>query len=278
MRSLPLVSVNIRTWNSGKTIKESLESVKRQTYSNVEIIICDGFSRDNTVKIATPYATKIDYADKLGDARVQNYKNSNGKYILSLDSDQVLDKKVIEECVKICENDKIDAVIISEKSIIGKGVLLEKLIAYDKWVIDQNRDSDLVFGSACPRFFRKEMLDGIKWPKELAMLDDTILYAELLRQGAKVAYLPTQSIRHHEVTSWMLFIEKFYRYGKGYARSFKTEPTTVTAHSLPRRSYFSKAAFSKPHYFAGLILLYLVKAVSAGAGAFSQIFIHNNPK
>ena len=262
----PLVTVNIRTYNSGDTLKETLESVKKQTYKNIEIVVSDGHSRDESVKIAKEYGAKVNYADKLGDARYKNYQESSGEYILSLDSDQLLDKEVIEECVKTCEQDKFDMLTIPEKSIVDKGTFLQNLISYDKWLVDQNQDADAVFGTACPRFFKKELLNKIKWPKELAVFDDTILYAELLKNGAKVKYLTGHYIRHHEVSSWWVFGKKFFRYGKGYFRALKEKPGTIAAHSLPRRSYFSKAAFTKPHFFFGLLVLYSVKAFAASTG------------
>jgi len=270
MKAQSLVSVSIRTLNSAKTLEETLRSVKDQTYTSFEIIVSDGHSNDNTVEIAKKYGALVHYVDKLGDARYEDYKISRGKYLFSLDSDQILDKKVIEKCVELCEKKGFDAVTISEQSIIQKGTLLEKLIAYDKWIIDQNRDADATFGTACPRFFKRELFDTLKWPKGLAVFDDTILYAELLKNGAKVAYLSEQSIRHHEVTSWIVFFKKFIRYGRGYSNAFKSQPSTIAAHSLPRKSYFSKAAMTKPHYFLGLIVLYIVKAIAASIGVLSS--------
>lgn len=269
MKTGPLVSINIRTYNSGKTLQSTLESVKKQTYKNIEIVISDGFSKDDSVKIAKKYNTTVSFADKLGDARYQNYVNSRGKYILSLDSDQFLDENLVEICVEECEKSNYDALIIAEKSMIEKGTFLEKLIAYDKWVIDKSRDSDALFGTACPRFFRKELLQDVAWPKELAVFDDTILYSQLLSKGARIQYVSDVSIKHYEVTSWITFVKKFHRYGKGYFLAFREKPGTIAAHSLPRRSYFSSYAFSKPHYFAGLLLLYAVKALAAGSGVVS---------
>lgn len=274
MRAFPLVSVNIRTFNSEKTLPATLQSVKEQSYPNIEVILSDGGSQDRSVEVAKEYGAKVGFADKLGDARIQNYQNSQGKYILSLDSDQVLDKNLIAKCVNLCKQRKLDALTISEKSLISEGTFLEKLLAYDKWVIDQNKDADLVFGTACPRFFRKEFLTRIKWPEHLAIFDDTILYSELLKKGARVDYLSAQSIRHNEVSSWFILAQKYFRYGKGYFRSFKEQPATIAAHSLPRRSYFSKSAFSKPHFFLGLLILYVVKAAAAAAGVASY-FLSN---
>lgn len=271
MKNPPLVSVNIRTYNSERTLEKALQSIKAQTYPNIEIVVSDGFSRDKSVAIAKKYGARVNFADKLGDARYQNYKQSIGKYILSLDSDQIIDKGLIELCVSLCEEKKFDALTIAEKSIIQRGTFLEKLIAYDKWVIDQTHDADVVFGTACPRFFKRSLLDKITWPKELAIFDDTILYEEILRIGAKVSYVSKQAIRHHEVTSWIILMKKFYRYGKGYFGALRAKPTTIAAHSLPRRSYFSSVALSKPHYFLGLLLLYAVKVAAASTGAASYL-------
>lgn len=273
MRIQTLVSVNIRTFNSAKTLLDTLESVKNQTHPNIEVVICDGYSKDKSVEIAESYGARVIFADKLGDARYENFKKSKGKYIFSLDSDQILDPGLVEKCVDLCKKKKLDALTISEKSLINKGTFVERLLAYDKWVIDKNRDDDVVFGTACPRFFKREFLKKIKWPKQLAIFDDTILYSELLKRGARVDYLSTQSIRHNEVTDWFTLARKYYRYGKGYLVALKETPGTIAAHSLPRRSYFSTVALSKPHYFLGLLLLYLVKASAVSAGAISYLIV-----
>mgnify|MGYP001607395023 CR=1 FL=1 len=64
-------------------------------------------------------------------------------------------------------------------------------------------------------------------------------------------------------------MKKYYKYGKGYFLALKRDPSTIVAHSLPRRSYLSKAALSKPNYFFGLIILYVAKALAASFGALS---------
>lgn len=47
----PLVSVAVITYNSSKTVIETLESIQAQTYQNIELIISDDYSKDDTVKI-----------------------------------------------------------------------------------------------------------------------------------------------------------------------------------------------------------------------------------
>lgn len=54
------LSIIIATFNSDKTVKKTLESLVSQTYKNFEIIIVDGFSRDNTVSIIKEYEKRFD--------------------------------------------------------------------------------------------------------------------------------------------------------------------------------------------------------------------------
>jgi len=266
-----LISVNVRTYNSDKTITKTLDSVKNQTYKNIEIIISDGYSKDRTLEIARKYEARIFFAEQLGNARSQGIIKSKGKYVVSLDSDQIMDRNLIEKCVSLCESKKYDALIISERSLITKGNYIERLIAYDKWVIDKGRNIKEIFNTACPRFFDKKILKNIKWPKNLSIFDDTILYDRILQNGGRVGYMGSASIRHHEVTSWQVLVKKFFRYGKGYLKAFREYPPGIAAHSLPRVSYFRKDAFKQPKYFFGLFLLYLVKALAASAGVFSNL-------
>lgn len=58
------ISVAIRTYNEEKHIRDVLDSLKRQTYKNYEIIILDSESTDNTVKIAAEYDTRIERISK----------------------------------------------------------------------------------------------------------------------------------------------------------------------------------------------------------------------
>ncbi|MDP2638258.1 MAG: hypothetical protein Q8P26_04320 [Candidatus Levybacteria bacterium] len=66
-------------------------------------------------------------------------------------------------------------------------------------------------------------------------------------------------------------MKKYYKYGKGYFLAFRRDPSTIVTHSLPRTSYFSLVALSKPNYFFGLLLLYFIKVMSAGIGASTYL-------
>jgi len=92
-----LVSIIITTFNSQKTLSLVLRSIKRQTFSQkqIEVIVVDGGSSDGTVAIARKYKAKIiinprteqNYGKFLG------YLNAKTKYIMFLDSDEVIENK-----------------------------------------------------------------------------------------------------------------------------------------------------------------------------------------
>ena len=129
MNSFPLVSVIIPTRNSAQFLEACLQSIKNQTYKNIEIIVVDNNSTDNTKEIVrsviarseATWQSRIFIFNKGPERSTQrNYgaKNANGKYFLFIDSDMELTPKVIEECVKIIQSkNDISALIIPEKSV-----------------------------------------------------------------------------------------------------------------------------------------------------------------
>ncbi len=97
-----LVSVIMPAYNAQDTIKRAIESVLQQTYSNVELLITDDFSTDNTKDIILAAACKdprvviLENTSNQGVAKTRNHsiRHANGQYIAFLDSDDcwALDK------------------------------------------------------------------------------------------------------------------------------------------------------------------------------------------
>ena len=88
-----LVSVIIPAYNRGKYICQAIESVLNQTISDIELIVVDDGSSDDTRKKIKPYLKKINYiyTERGGPAHARNIgmKNSTGEYIAFLDSDDL---------------------------------------------------------------------------------------------------------------------------------------------------------------------------------------------
>lgn len=122
MRNNPTVSILVHTRNSQNTIKEHLDSIKNQSYKNIEVIVVDNSSKDNTLKIIREYGYKIySHGPERSAQRNLAAKKAKGDYFLVPDADMILDKNVVKECVDIMLlNPKLKAVVIPEQSI-GEG-------------------------------------------------------------------------------------------------------------------------------------------------------------
>ena len=117
-----LISIIIPTKNSSKTLEACLNSIKNQTYENLEIIVVDNSSTDITKEIAQKYTDKVfNFGPERSAQRNFGVNNSSGEYVAIIDSDMELDKKVIESCVeKIKSSENITGIIIPEESF-GEG-------------------------------------------------------------------------------------------------------------------------------------------------------------
>lgn len=151
------VSVIVPTKNSAATLEACLESIKKQTYRNIEIVVADNFSTDLTPKISKKYTDKF-YSKGPERSAQRNFAvdNAAGKYICIIDSDMVLSEKVIERCVDaIEERSGVSGVIIPEESF-GEGF----------WAQCKKLERSFYVGipyMEAARFFRKadyQKLDG----------------------------------------------------------------------------------------------------------------------
>jgi len=121
--SSPLVSVIVPTRNSARTLDACLNSARSQSYPEVELVVVDNFSTDQTTTIARRYA---DLIETVGPERSvqRNFgaSVSHGEYLLFIDSDMVLADGVIRDCVQAIQLSGFPGVIISEATI-GTGFI-----------------------------------------------------------------------------------------------------------------------------------------------------------
>lgn len=129
----PLVSILCLCYNQATFIRESLDSIKNQSYTNYEILICDDFSKDNSVEIIEQWISEnptlsitfIKHLENKGICKTLNELLSlcKGKYIQMLALDDILLPNKLESHTSILENSSetqvmvfTDAYIIDENS------------------------------------------------------------------------------------------------------------------------------------------------------------------
>ena len=106
------VSIITVTYNSEKTIQETIESVRNQSYKNVEHIFIDGISKDNTLNIINRNIDKnsVIVSEKdfgVYDAMNKGINLAKGEILFILNSDDTLyENSIIEEVVKFFDQNK----------------------------------------------------------------------------------------------------------------------------------------------------------------------------
>ena len=104
MKREPLVSIITVVYNGAKTIKQTIESVKNQTYTNIEYIVIDGGSNDNTNLIIKDNLDIISYTisepdNGLYDAMNKGVKIAKGELIGIINSDDWYELNAVETMV-----------------------------------------------------------------------------------------------------------------------------------------------------------------------------------
>ena len=225
----PLVSVNIPTFNSEKTLAETLEAIKNQTYKNVEILVVDSYSKDRTLKIAKKHECKIVMCKGgLLEARIMGAKESKGEYVLFLDSDQILEPETIERCVEAMK-DK-DCLWLYERAY-NRNKWLPSLYDADRILVQEYMKEGKDLSVVLPRFFKRDLLIKVfkKIPKDAIPLcsaqDHIITTYEIKKLTNKIGFVGSKEkpgVQHMEPDNIIKLIKKQYRWGKVTREFHKT--------------------------------------------------------
>ena len=107
-----LISINITTYNRSHLLARCLDSVISQTYKNIEIVIVDDYSTDDTANVVDQYIARdprikyIRHKRNLGNAFSRNtaINNGTGKYVAFMDDDDVwIDSdKLVKQVKALC--------------------------------------------------------------------------------------------------------------------------------------------------------------------------------
>ncbi len=124
----PLVSVVMPTYNYAQFIGDAIRSVLDQTYENLELIIIDNYSEDNTENIIASFSdSRIKYKKFRNNGIIAASRNvgiheSHGKYIAFLDSDDMWKPTKIEKQIKLLENNENIFLVYSRYAVIRNGL------------------------------------------------------------------------------------------------------------------------------------------------------------
>ena len=191
---LPLVSFCTQTYNSARWIEGLLNCAKNQTYPNLELIISDDCSTDNTVQLVRDWialngerfsrCVLVSTTHNLGYAgnKANAEKQCQGDYIKSIDSDDLIDNTFIEKAVYILEQKKeysflfTNSITITQDGYeqeppyyVGKDAF-HALFMLDLWI------------NTNTWFYRREVMESTSYRPEMFLSED---YLRLLEIASK---------------------------------------------------------------------------------------------
>lgn len=212
------VSIVIPTKNSGRTMFRCLESIRLQTYKNIEIVVVDSNSDDETHQIALSF-NAIVYTIDGERAKAKNFgsKKASGQLLLFIDSDMYLQPNVVEECVRAIHGSWVGGVIIPEKSI-GSGF----------WIRARDFERSFYVGSLVEsaRFFRRQdVLTVGGFDEDIISYEESTLPQKLIRLGLKTDVRIDSFILHDEgefdIRGWLSKKRYYSTTARIYERRYK---------------------------------------------------------
>lgn len=201
MSSKPLVSVIVPAYNASKTIEKCLDSLLNQTLKNIEIIVINDKSTDDTLKILNSYKSNnqiiiIDNKKNLGPAASRNkgIKIAKGKYIGFVDADDYADSQMYE-IMSSKMTDDIDLVCCGRYNVTKNGM---KAVTHDVNETDAHAFSK-TSNYITDKLFKKEIIDKyhIELPEKYSYAEDFAFeikyrfYAQKMRIIAEPLYYYT---------------------------------------------------------------------------------------
>jgi glycosyltransferase involved in cell wall biosynthesis len=118
----PRVSVVIPTYNSARFLREAIQSVLNQTYSDFEVVIIDDGSTDDTESVVRSFGERVSYVKQpnrgVSAARNQGIRDAKAEYVAFLDSDDIWLPNKLAEQIPLLEQDPELGLVYSDWAVV----------------------------------------------------------------------------------------------------------------------------------------------------------------
>lgn len=197
-----LISLVVPIYNVEKYLDKCIKSLIDQTYNNIEIILVNDGSTDNSIEICEKWRkldSRIIIINKenggLSDARNFGINVANGRYLCFIDSDDFVGKDMIKKLYESIKKYKADISICNRYHIFDNGNKFIKfkqneddLVMTNEEAIFQMNNFEYFDMSVCTKMFKKELFDDLKFPKGKISEDFYVMY-KLLDKSTVIIYI-----------------------------------------------------------------------------------------
>lgn len=215
----PLISVIIPVYNVENYIDGCIESIRNQSYSNLEIILVDDGSTDKSGKICDYYATldkriTVIHQKNMGlsGARNSGIDIANGMYIGMVDSDDYIKKDMYEQLLRELRNENADMAFCSFIRQIEKTGQMQYLTGeYQKQIFDRQTLYEALFEKkyvvilpvAWNKLYKRAVFEGVRYPIGKIHEDEFAIH-EIIGKTNRAVFVPVEgyvyNIRNSGIT------------------------------------------------------------------------------
>lgn len=216
------ISVIVPVYNAEKTLDYCVESIINQTYKNLEILLIENGSTDNSLKKCEEFAAKDDRVKVLvsekgvSKARNLGLEKMTGKYFAFVDSDDYLDVTTYEKCLNKALETGADMIFFLTNSV-QNGVVtkyneknIEKLVYDNQTRYFFYRGAESIRTGTIRTLFLTELHGALRYNEELSYAEDFIYMAESMKASKKRELIKENlyyNVNFHQVP--FLFARKY---------------------------------------------------------------------
>ena len=262
MDQRPEVTLVVTTRNSGSTLEACLRSINQQSLPNIQLVVVDNDSQDDTLNIARRYAQSVHQMGPERSAQ-RNFglRVALAEFVVFIDSDMVLEPNVAEEVVKAFRGDEQCAAVVIPEESFGS-TFFARARAWERALYKQNPNIEAARG------FRTSLLQlAGGWNESLTGPEDWELTDRF--RASRAHFSRTEARIWHNEGS--LTLKKAFKRKRHYAPSMRTY---LRAKGKGRRSVLGRfpakktlrATGSSPLLALGALLLKTVDAAGYAVG------------
>lgn len=224
-----MISIIVPIYNAENSLRECIDSVIYQDYSNIELILVDDGSVDRSYEICKEYKNKdkrirLHHQSNLGvsSARNKGISMANGEYVFFLDSDDQCEN-ILSYCVSIMKKENIDLLVgetdyyknnnflISENAnLFGEEYKIysdDSKSKLNRWVMERNitdfpellvsSRKTIRIGGVAAKLIRKKSMGGLRFIENLGYSEDLVFLYELLKKIDRLVVLNKSIYRYN---------------------------------------------------------------------------------
>lgn len=201
-----IVSVIVPVYNVEQYLRRSVDSILAQTYQNIEVILVDDGSTDDSGKICDEYAARdsriiVIHQENRGVSAARNagLDRCSGEYVSFVDPDDWIEKDMFRDMLRAIEEQNADLAVCDEAhvSVKAQDIVLKKASHWPELsgvtTVKYNELYEKIFARTaimCNKIVKRSVIDAHRWNPTLSYGEDFVFLLEILEECRSAVIVP----------------------------------------------------------------------------------------